>query len=492
MLRRMNAESRTYRIVSLIGQGGFGKVYRARLETRSGFAREVAIKLLHDASPAAGVLERFRDEARLLGLVRDRALVSVEPPIQLRGRWAVIMEYVEGASLAALLRRHPTGLPVDVALEVVGEVARALDKLATATGPDGRPLCLLHRDLKPGNLQLTPHGEVKLLDFGIARADFDGREAHSTSLMGTPGYVAPERLLGRDGPAGDVYSLGIVLEQLLTGWLPQREPRRPLGEGSPGAAALELARQMAATEPEDRPTAALVVQRASALAVGARATGLLAWARAEVPLAMTPGVPDEGLSGQVLAETSPRVATLDSRIGVLAAVSGGLLGAGGVATLVVGVGVAAVVGLGFALRPSPPPTPGPAPTVAVAPVEPAPIEPEPPPAPAEPDPVARPVVVTPAPAPPIAPGPAPAPPPPTRTVAVGADLAAVSGRVEVLLDGVVVGTVPRPSLAVTDGAHELTLREVATGRSSTLHIVVGPGQPTRYRWAGGDAWEKSQ
>ncbi len=205
-----------YRIIGLIGAGGFGKVYRARQESSEGFAKDVAIKILHDDEPRKELLARFRDEARILGLIRDRAIVGVEPPVKLADRWAVVMEWVDGTSLRDLIDQHGR-IPVGVALEVVEEVARALDN-AFHQQVEGEPLQLLHRDIKPDNIQVTPSGETRLLDFGIAKANFAGRETKTHKAFGgTPGYIAPERPEGIEQPAGDVYSLGVVLYESVVG-----------------------------------------------------------------------------------------------------------------------------------------------------------------------------------------------------------------------------------------------------------------------------------
>src|SRR5262249_14768184 len=182
----------------------FGQVYRARLEGPGGFQKDVAIKILQDDVTASD-LGRFRDEARVLGLIRDRAMVAVDQPIRLDGRWALVMEYVDGASINRLLARHP--FPPRVALEIVQEIARALHKVYAQSGPDGRPLCLIHRDLKPANVQITPDGDVKLLDFGVARARFEARETRtSNSIGGAVGSIAPPRLRAVPGPASPAVS----------------------------------------------------------------------------------------------------------------------------------------------------------------------------------------------------------------------------------------------------------------------------------------------
>lgn len=286
--------------MELLGRGGFGKVYRARLEGPVGFVKDVAIKLLTDRHPTPEVLQRFRDESRILGLVRDRAVISVEPPMKIAGFWAIVMEYVPGASCRALVR-HRGPFPPRVALEVVQEVARALDHLFHQRGPHDRPLQLIHRDIKPGNIQLTRSGEVKLLDFGVARARFAAREAHTThAIQGTYGYIAPERLQGIETPAADVFSLGMVLYKLVTGGPTDRQVMDEALARTRGAerAALDLAVRMSITDPLDRPTLRDVESLCRDLTRRMEGPTLREWAETQVPHRI--GSSDDPLCGQIL------------------------------------------------------------------------------------------------------------------------------------------------------------------------------------------------
>ena len=143
----------------VLGQGGFGTVYRADLIGEDGFQKEVALKLLTRAGPdRAQLTERLRDEARMLGLVRHRALVGVDALIRLDGHPCIVMERVDGVSLDDLLE-HTGPLPPGAALEVAAEIAAALHA-AWHTEVDGRPLRLLHRDVKPANVLLGPTGDM--------------------------------------------------------------------------------------------------------------------------------------------------------------------------------------------------------------------------------------------------------------------------------------------------------------------------------------------
>ncbi len=213
----MQPETRRYQVLEAVGRGGFGTVYRAQLLGQGGFRKLVALKVLNpDIAEQGGFAERLRDEARMLGLISHRAVVRVDGLLLLNGRWTVVMEFVEGVDLKRLLGLGP--MPVGPALEVVEEVAGALAAAYELPGPSGQPLRLLHRDVKPSNIRLTRTGEVKILDFGVARAEFQHRESVTRSLFfGSLGYMAPERLDGIDTHAGDVYALGAVLYELLTG-----------------------------------------------------------------------------------------------------------------------------------------------------------------------------------------------------------------------------------------------------------------------------------
>ncbi|MDP2315461.1 MAG: serine/threonine-protein kinase [Pseudomonadota bacterium] len=255
-----------YRITRVVGQGAFGTVYEAE-RVGEGLSRRVAMKLLHAAHAGhSGVEGRLRDEARMLSLIHHRAIVRVDDLIRVNDAWCVVMEYVAGADLGRLLQNGP--LPPRAALQVAEEVASALHAAFSQVGPEGRLLHLVHRDIKPENIRLTPQGEVKLLDFGIARAEFGAREV-ATKLggMGTISYMSAERFRGEDTHAGDVYALGVTLFELLIGVPPgssaadadRRPPGRTLraqwawiGQLEPDLLALITA--MLADEPEDRPT----------------------------------------------------------------------------------------------------------------------------------------------------------------------------------------------------------------------------------------------
>ncbi|MBX2796606.1 MAG: protein kinase [Myxococcales bacterium] len=467
---------RSIELLALLGEGGFGKVYRGRLSLADGFRRDVAVKMLRPGTATPSLLARLRDEARTLLLLRDRAIVSAEPPIRLGDHWAVVMEFVDGLSARELLRL--TGpFPVSVALEIVGEVARALDAAARQEGPNG-PLNLVHRDIKSGNLQITRAGEVKILDFGAAFAEFDARESHTRSMMvvGTPGYMAPERMEGITTPASDVYALGVTLFELVVGKRPGRGRDPDLSV--PGMAeAVQVSERMRASVAEKRPSARAVADRCRELSRAIGDVSLVEWARA-LP-AREPQI-DElvGHRFQLAAEESarrsrgawvPMMAALGAVAGLTAVLGLVVLGVlaytSGLAQIPwsptdvpssVGVQVAAApmgaAGPVAELVATPEPEPVPAPSVrpapapvaqraappvvhqegtpddaeAPAPVAPAPREPEP-----EPEPTleehAPAKLLAPPPAPheqplaPVAPASHPAPPSKPKSVAVGGE-----------------------------------------------------------------------
>lgn len=213
---------RRFQLLERVGTGAFGEVYLANQVSTAGFERKVALKLLHpNRFGESDATRRIRDEARVLGRLHHANIVTVLDLVRLEDQWAVVMEYVEGADLERILKALTKAgrvFPPSAVLGLVAEVADALDAAYNAEGDHGRPLRVVHRDVKPANIRLTPNGGVKVLDFGIARASMDNREAETGAyVIGTQRYMAPERIAGHDdGPSGDVYSLAATAFELLT------------------------------------------------------------------------------------------------------------------------------------------------------------------------------------------------------------------------------------------------------------------------------------
>jgi eukaryotic-like serine/threonine-protein kinase len=199
-----------YELEELVGKGGMSSVYRARDRL---LERTVAIKILHEHhSRDADYVERFRREARTAARVQHPNIVTVIDRGQADGRQFIVFEYVDGENLKQLVEREGR-LPVRRALELGIEVGRAL-AFAHESG-------LVHRDVKPQNV-LLGNGDVKVTDFGIARSvDVKSGLTETGTVLGTSDYIAPEQASGRPVDAlSDVYSLGIVLWELLAGGPP--------------------------------------------------------------------------------------------------------------------------------------------------------------------------------------------------------------------------------------------------------------------------------
>jgi serine/threonine-protein kinase len=211
-----------YEIVGRLGQGGMGVVYRA---WQVSLKRPVALKMLRGdgALAAPDQLARFRAEAEALACLQHPNIVQIHEVGEAHGRPYLALELVEGGSLDRQLAGGPQ--PHRAAAELVRTLARAVD----AAHQKG----IVHRDLKPANVLLTADGTPKVTDFGLAK-QFAGEPATSTSpgqtqsgaILGTPAYIAPEQTRGarKAGPAADVYALGAVLYELLTGRPPFQAP----------------------------------------------------------------------------------------------------------------------------------------------------------------------------------------------------------------------------------------------------------------------------
>jgi predicted Ser/Thr protein kinase len=202
-----------YELEEVVGTGGMSSVYRAHDRL---LERDVALKVLHDQFGEDGEhVERFRHEARAVASLSHPNIVTVIDRGEQDGRQFIVFEYVAGENLKDLIEREAP-LPEHEAVELGLQIARAL-AFAHEHG-------LVHRDVKPQNVLLGDHSEPKVTDFGIARS-LDVREGitQTGTVLGTSDYIAPEQARGsRASVQTDIYSLGVVLYELLTGELPFR------------------------------------------------------------------------------------------------------------------------------------------------------------------------------------------------------------------------------------------------------------------------------
>ncbi len=286
-----------YRLLSRLGSGGHGEVWRARDERLD---RDVAVKVLRpELADDEDVRARFRAEARAAGGLRSPGIAAVfDFAEDDEGAW-LVMELVDGVPLSQVLRSSGR-LPVDRTLDLVEQAAAALQ-----VAHDGG---VVHRDVKPGNLLLRGDGRLSVTDFGIASAAGAAPLTRTGQVVGTAAYLAPEQASGRPVTgAADVYALGVVAYECLAGARPFErdgqvavllahlsEPPPPLPPDVPGPVAA-LVHRMLAKDPAERPASARDVQReAAALRRSTPAAGVTP--TAVLPLADAADAPSEGSS----------------------------------------------------------------------------------------------------------------------------------------------------------------------------------------------------
>ncbi|MFD8246347.1 serine/threonine-protein kinase [Nocardia sp. NPDC059691] len=330
-----------YRLDRLLGSGGMGEVWLAHDTTTD---RVVALKLLPTAYAADPKFrQRFTREARLATQVRGPHLVPIHSFGELDGRLYIDMEFIEGCDVAALLRRSGR-LDPERAIEIVAQTAAALD-IAHRAG-------LVHRDVKPSNIMVTPSGTVYLIDFGTAHRSDQPALTATGNVVGTLAYMAPERFDRAAGPRSDQYSLACVLFECLTGYRPfdDGEPprllRAHLMQAPPSASALNpalppaldavIARGMA-KDPDQRWSSAGELASAAHVALTGRDANTVELASAVPTVVLPPfravatsgvsprtGVsPTTGVSSGARTSLGPRLAL--ASFGALAAAVAGAL-----------------------------------------------------------------------------------------------------------------------------------------------------------------------
>lgn len=209
-----------YVLLERLGIGGMAEVFVAERAGPYGFVKRVALKrILPGLAADRRFAEMFCDEARVSAALNHPNIVHVLDFGECDGELFMAMEFVEGVTVAKLLRMAASAkrpIPVAIALYVVHEVLRGLDYAHEARDEEGRPLRLVHRDVSPGNMLLGFSGEVKLSDFGIARSEVVARRTHPGELKGKMGYMSPEQVGGLEiDRRSDLFTAGIVLAELL-------------------------------------------------------------------------------------------------------------------------------------------------------------------------------------------------------------------------------------------------------------------------------------
>jgi serine/threonine protein kinase len=248
-----------YRILSRLGQGGMGAVYKAA-DTQLG-DRLVAVKEMSqkglDPPEVAEAAEAFKREAHMLAGLFQRNLPRIYDHFADAGRWYLVMDFIAGETLEEYLVRAGGTLPREEVLDTGIQLATVLDYLHRHQPP------IIFRDLKPTNVMRTPDGDLFLIDFGIAR-HFKAGQAKDTVAYGSAGYAAPEQYgKAQTTPQSDIYSLGATLHHLLTGLDPSQSPFRfvPLsGAGMPAGLATLIA-QMLTMDASNRPASMAEVKQ---------------------------------------------------------------------------------------------------------------------------------------------------------------------------------------------------------------------------------------
>ncbi len=261
-----------YQLIAEIARGGMGVVYLASSQGAAGFRKLVVIKeLKHELAQDADFVRMFMDEAKLSARLNHRNIVQTNEVGDEEGHYFMTMEYLEGRSLHRVLRRFDRSKDAaidDFAIRSVAETLAGLHYAHELADYDGEPLGIVHRDVSPNNIFVTFDGQVKLLDFGVAKTLDRIQETQAGMLKGRVRYMAPEQVIGGVDRRTDVFSAGAILREIVTGarlWgdagdvqilssLARKEvPPFPIDEHAPVPAELRrIVERAMAVEPKDR------------------------------------------------------------------------------------------------------------------------------------------------------------------------------------------------------------------------------------------------
>jgi serine/threonine protein kinase len=218
----MSDSQQRYRVIEKLESGGMAEVFRAESEGLQGFRKQVAIKrVLPHLSSKKKFISMFLDEARLSAQLSHSNCVQVFDIGVGDSAYFIVMEFVDGANLKAIIEHiKKTGkdFPVEAAVHISLEICKGLAYAHELTDPNGVPLYIVHRDMSPPNVLITKHGEVKIVDFGLAKANSQLEKSEPGIIKGKFSYLAPEAAMAQEVDARtDIFAVGIILWELLAG-----------------------------------------------------------------------------------------------------------------------------------------------------------------------------------------------------------------------------------------------------------------------------------
>ncbi|GMV44000.1 MAG: hypothetical protein AMXMBFR64_57160 [Myxococcales bacterium] len=212
-----------YELLEMIGSGGMAEIFKARLSGLGGFEKILVVKkILPHYAKNRSFVKMLIAEAKLCSSLQHANIVQIFELGEVDENPYIAMEYVHGKDLLKLLsRRTKMGerMPIELCLYMVAEVCKGLGYAHEATDPRGNPLKIIHRDVSPSNVIISYNGEVKITDFGVAKASLEQEQQHTRPgvLKGKLGYMSPEQVTGRDfDHRSDIFSLGIILYEAIT------------------------------------------------------------------------------------------------------------------------------------------------------------------------------------------------------------------------------------------------------------------------------------
>jgi eukaryotic-like serine/threonine-protein kinase len=220
--RPMSDSQQRYRVIEKLESGGMAEVFRAESEGLQGFRKQVAIKrVLPHLSSKKKFISMFLDEARLSAQLSHSNCVQVFDIGVGDNAFFIVMEFVDGANLKAIsehLKKHGRDFPVEAAVYISLEICKGLAYAHELTDSNGVALHIVHRDMSPPNVLITKHGEVKIVDFGLAKANSQLERSEPGIIKGKFSYLSPEAAMAQEVDARtDVFAVGIILWELLAG-----------------------------------------------------------------------------------------------------------------------------------------------------------------------------------------------------------------------------------------------------------------------------------